>query len=117
MQDGVDAVVQSTTANGLFKIATAADYVTRVRTTASMTGTANVAFTGSQLTDFQHVVVLNASNITIGNVGGKAAAGSPPNGNPVYVGGTDGTDVRALLTDSAGRAIVVPDGNVDTGPL
>src|SRR4051812_42727391 len=67
MQDGVDAVVQSTTANGLFKVASAADAITRVRGTAAMTGSAEVAFTGSQLTDFQHVVVLNASNITVGN--------------------------------------------------
>jgi len=38
-------------------------------------------------------------------VEGTAAAGSPPSGPPVLVGGSDGTDVRTLLTDASGRLI------------
>ena len=36
-------------------------------------------------------------------IGGLAAAGAVPAGNPVLVAGSDGTDVRTLSTDSTGR--------------
>ena len=42
-----------------------------------------------------------------GEVGGLAAAGSAPVGNPVQIGGSDGTDIRTLLTDASGRQEVV----------
>ena len=75
MQDGVDAVVQSTTANGLFKIAASADFIVRVRATAAITGTANIAFTGSAITDLQHVAVVNG-NIDTGPLLTFTAAGA-----------------------------------------
>lgn len=37
---------------------------------------------------------------------GTAAAGSPPNGDPVLVGGSDGTDARTVSTDSSGNVNV-----------
>lgn len=50
-------------------------------------------------------------------VEGAGAAGSPPTGGPVYLGGTDGTDLRALSTDSSGHlnvnATVTPGGTQD----
>lgn len=38
---------------------------------------------------------------------GTAAAGAPPSGDPVQIGGTDGTDIRALATDTSGNAKIV----------
>lgn len=38
---------------------------------------------------------------------GTAAAGAPPSGDPVQVGGTDGTDIRTMKTDTSGDQIVV----------
>jgi len=45
--------------------------------------------------------------VNIGGVEGLAAAGAAVAGNPVQIGGSDGTDSRALLTDSSGRPNVV----------
>lgn len=46
---------------------------------------------------------------------GPVAAGAAVAGNPHLMGGTDGTNARALLTDTAGRLIVAPGGgNVAT---
>ena len=49
-----------------------------------------------------------------GEVGGLAAAGSAPVGNPVQIGGWDGTDIRTLSTDASGHAIIVGDGTAGT---
>ena len=40
-------------------------------------------------------------------VGGAAAAGAAISGNPVLNGGSDGTNARALLTDTSGRQVAV----------
>ena len=48
-------------------------------------------------------------------VGGAAASGAVPVGNPVLVAGFDGTDVRDLSTDTSGRQIVV--GGAATGAV
>lgn len=49
---------------------------------------------------------------------GTAAAGSPPSGDPVQVGGTDGTDIRAVSTDSSGNVNVnVKSGGGCTGSV
>lgn len=40
-------------------------------------------------------------------VAGTAAGGSAVSGNPVLVGGSDGTDARTLSTDTSGRPTVV----------
>jgi hypothetical protein len=54
---------------------------------------------------------LAVTNTTAANllaeVGGLGAAGSAPVGNPVYVAGWDGTNLRALSTDGSGRQLVV----------
>src|SRR5208283_3854705 len=52
------------------------------------------------------VVQATAANL-LAQVGGLGAAGSALVGNPVQVGGSDGTDTRTLLTDTSGRQIVV----------
>ena len=41
-----------------------------------------------------------------GNVGGLAANGAVPSGNPIWFAGWDATDLRAILTDSSGRLIL-----------
>src|SRR5512137_3071453 len=47
-------------------------------------------------------------------VEGRAAAGASPVGNPVYIGGTDGSLLRALLTDTVGRIVTAPAGSTST---
>jgi hypothetical protein len=37
---------------------------------------------------------------------GTAAAGAPPSGDPVQVGGSDGTDIRTIKTDTSGDVLV-----------
>lgn len=69
------------------------------------------------------VQILNPSNAPMGDAAtpvridptgttsqpviGAGAAGSAPVGNPVQVAGTDGANLRVLLTDSSGRQIAV----------
>jgi hypothetical protein len=43
--------------------------------------------------------------------GGRGAAGSPPVGLPVLVGGWDGTNTRVLYTDGLGRLVAVNAGS------
>lgn len=43
-------------------------------------------------------------------VEGRAADGAAPVGNPVLIGGQDGTYVQAILTDTQGRLIIAPPG-------
>lgn len=50
--------------------------------------------------------ITGASGIAA-QVEGRAAAGAAPVGNPVWIGGTDGSLVRAMLLDASGRPIVV----------
>ncbi len=50
-------------------------------------------------------------------VGGAAGAGSPPSGNPVYIAGTDSTNVRGILTDTSGRVVSAPAGPATNGLL
>ena len=47
-------------------------------------------------------------------VQGPASSGSVLAGNPVLIGGSDGTDVRNLSTDTSGHAVVVGLGAVGT---
>lgn len=48
------------------------------------------------------------------NVEGTAAAGTPPSGQPVLVAGTDGTNVRTLLTDNTGALSITTTTAVPT---
>jgi len=45
-----------------------------------------------------------------GQVEGRAADGAAPVGNPVLVGGSDGTNTQTLLTDTLGRLVTAPSG-------
>lgn len=45
-----------------------------------------------------------------GQVEGRAADGAAPVGNPVLIGGFDGSLVQNILTDSQGRIVVAPAG-------
>jgi hypothetical protein len=47
-----------------------------------------------------------------GQVEGRAADGASPVGNPVLIGGTDGSLAQTILTDSQGRIVVAPAGAV-----
>jgi hypothetical protein len=52
------------------------------------------------------VVQATASNL-LASVGGLGAAGAAVSGNPVRIGGSDGTNTRDILTDTSGRQIVI----------
>jgi len=47
-------------------------------------------------------------------VGGGAATGSAVSGNPVLVGGSDGTNARTISTNSSGQPVVVGAGTAGT---
>lgn len=77
------------------------------------------ASTAAVATDTALVVAISPNNVLSmvttssgygGQVEGRAAAAATPVGNPVYIGGTDGTVTRAILTDTTGRIIVAPAG-------
>lgn len=52
------------------------------------------------------VVQATASNL-LASVGGLGASGAAIVGNPVRIGGSDGTNTRDISTDSSGRVIVI----------
>ena len=52
------------------------------------------------------VVQATASNL-LANVGGLGASGIAVSGNPVRIGGSDGTNTRDILTDTSGRQIII----------
>jgi hypothetical protein len=54
-------------------------------------------------------VVTGGVNGSLG-VGGLAAAGAALSGNPVLIGGSDGTDARAIVTDALGNQMTLPPG-------
>jgi hypothetical protein len=60
-----------------------------------------------------NAIVTGGTNGSQG-VGGLAATGAVPAGNPVLVGGFDGTNVRDLSTDTSGRLIVEPGNTANT---
>lgn len=114
---GINTTIQSTTSIGLFTVACAGLAGLRVRSTAAFTGEADIAFTTSTRADLQHMLLMNAAalTVTLGNVGGLAAAGGSPSGNPLLIAGSDGSAVRNILTDATGRLLT--DRNVDTAAL
>jgi hypothetical protein len=83
------------------------------------TATSNPLTTGQwgtwQVTAYRAGMVnlRNASGVEIGTAttplvaAGPAAAGAALSGNPLLVGGSDGTDIRDILTDTSGREIEV----------
>ncbi len=52
------------------------------------------------------IPVVLANNQTGLSVSGTAAAGAAPSGNPVQVGGTDGTNMRTLKTNTQGNELI-----------
>lgn len=52
------------------------------------------------------VVQATASNL-LANVGGLGASGAAVSGNPVRIGGSDGTNTRDISTDASGRIIII----------
>ena len=82
-------------------------------------GTTNlVALAANQTVNLAQV---GGTNVLTGGVagsqgvGGLAAAGAAVAGNPVLVGGSDGTDARAFATDASGHPQVVPASLVVSG--
>lgn len=57
------------------------------------------------------------SGTSADQVQGTAASGSAVSGNPVQVGGSDGTNARTLLTDTGGRAIAVGAATAASAPV
>lgn len=72
----------------------------RVRSTAWTSGTANVRLTAQSFA--YDPVVASISQ-------GLSASGSAVLGNPVLIGGSDGTNARSVKTDTSGRTIVATD--------
>ena len=71
-----------------------------------------VANTGSATSANSLPVVIASDQAAITTTSvGAAAAGAAISGNPVLGAGSDGTNARALLTDTGGRQIVVPYAN------
>jgi hypothetical protein len=74
--------------------------------------------TAAVATDPALVVAISPNSGLIGSnanqVQGTAAAAASPVGNPVFIGGTDGSLVRGILTDTSGRIIVAPTGSNTT---
>lgn len=64
-------------------------------------------------TTSQPVTQSTASNLNA-QVVGNVASGSALSGNPVRIGGSDGTNVRNILTDTSGRTVVVGAGVAGT---
>lgn len=55
--------------------------------------------------------------VNIGGVEGLAAAGAAVVGNPVLQGGSDGTDVRSVVTDASGHLLIIRLGTTPTTPF
>lgn len=52
------------------------------------------------------LLVAGGSGASAGQVQGTAAAGAAGVGNPVYIAGQDGTLIRGILVDTAGRQLI-----------
>ena len=52
------------------------------------------------------IVTQSTPSNLLAEVGGLGVAGAPLVGNPVQIGGSDGTDTRTILTDTSGRQVV-----------
>lgn len=88
-------------------------------TDGTNTATVKAASTAAVATDKALVVALSPNNsvaVTVaangygGQVEGRAASAAAAVGNPVYIGGLDGSTLRALAVDSSGRLITSPTG-------
>lgn len=87
--------------------------------TATVTGSSALKIDGSAVTQpVSGTITANAGtgNFTViqgtasnllANVGGLGASGASVVGNPVRIGGSDGTNARDILVDSSGRQIVI----------
>lgn len=81
-------------------------------TSASATDPALVVTVSPNSTNSTNLTQIGSNTVQTGGVngslgvGGLASAGSAVAGKPVLVGGTDGTNARAILTDTAGRIII-----------
>ena len=69
----------------------------------SVSGTVAVTGTFWQATQPVSGTVTADQGTTPWTVAGTAAAGSPPSGDPVLIAGSDGTDVRTILTSATGQ--------------
>jgi hypothetical protein len=92
--------------------ATEATLVTRATETTLGTRLAEATFTGRINTLGQKAMaastpIVIASDQTAVSVRGTDAEGVAPTQNPVLIAGTDGTNVRRVLTDTTGRPQVV----------
>jgi len=91
--------VQTTTGNGIWVFPTYAKFF-RI----SLTGyTSGLAYVTAVLRAQQ---AANTASNPLVNALGPVSAGSPPTTSPVQVSGWDGTNVRRILTDTAGDTLV-----------
>jgi len=90
--------------NAIFKLGVAGYNFFRLAVTAWSAGTAAVVLKSSN--GAQSITLDNplpAGQNLIGSVMGPAGAGAAVSGNPVWMGGTDGTNVRGIKTDTSGE--------------
>src|SRR6185369_7271634 len=84
----------------------------RLNLTSTITGTGSVTPFWTVLSNPPAQTVTIASGFN--TVQGTASDGAVPSGNPVLVGGYDGTNVQTILTDNLGRVIIAPAGTNQT---
>jgi len=118
--DGTDTHYISLDSDGRQLVVGAGTAGTPAGGVLSIQGTAG---TGDELKVMGHVdidnfpadfsVVQDDASELLASVGGLGASGAALVGNPVRIGASDGTNTRDLLSDSAGRLLVV--GAADSG--
>jgi len=86
----------------------------RMNLTSTITGTGSVTPFWTVFSNPPAQAVTTVSGGFGGQVEGRAADGATPVGNPVLVGGYDGTNTQTILTDTLGRIITAPSGAATT---
>lgn len=95
------ALASSTTANGNFLIAAVGAIELRVRCSAYTSGTAVVELSNAPVGGFTLPVINAATGANAQQVQGPGASAAALVGNPVRIGGSDGTNTQDLKTASA----------------
>lgn len=93
---GSGVVVPSATGNGHYTLQCGGFQKVRVRCSAYTSGTIGVISNGGL-----------GTNPVLTSVQGQLADGAAVSGNPVLIGGQDGTNIQSFLTDTQGRQQII----------
>lgn len=107
----VAAGVTSATSTGTWQVNVAGMSHVRIRGSAYTSGTANISLAAASGIGLSPAVP--ATGASSSAVQGAGASGSALSGNPVLVGGSDGTNARTLGTDNLGDLSIIH--NVTSG--